>query len=198
MDEEPTADEAPPPDGRTWLPIAAAGAVVVVLVAVVVFLSTRQGDGTVGRVLTCPAAFKATSARPAWVPAKPSGVSAGKNLVPDQSPTFTVVCLYRAASPSSTAARRALSGHKQVAGDLDVIRKTLRTLPRAKGSTCPGRRAASAAADYLVGLTYATGSSWISVPADSCAGASNGSFHTSTELTGRAAAAYRTGRWPSS
>ena len=203
------ADDGPrlPTGGRyTWLPIAAAAAAVAALVGLTFALGPGQNRGapsasslsstaassTTASPLTCPTKYVHAMRGKLWVPAPPRGVDATAHLAPDETPAHVVVCAY--VTPTSLA----LTGAKQLTGDLAATTATLTRLPRHDPSparVCATYMTPADSENYLIGLTFSRGTLWVSVPGQHCQGASNGVFDTDQNLRDYAAASYRSGRW---
>ena len=179
---------------RSWLPIAAAAAVVAVASVVLVIAQSRSHSpqrpaATSGTSVDCPVQYNTVVNEP-WVPVDPEGVDGKARMVPDETPTTVRVCAYLHDDHGALTAERA------VHGDLAAVTQTLTWLPSGTNSfPCPTYLAATDSDNYLIGLSYADGRVWVAAPGNHCAGASNGEFRTTANLSALADAAYTSGVW---
>lgn len=203
-DDLPAASEPGDDQSLTWLPFAGAAAVALLIASVIVFVGAGS-DNYVGTktdadgALTCPATYQQRrfgDHKKAWVPVEPTGVDGGPNLVPDSLPSHVTICRYGAtAAAFDRPVKVELTGHRTLTGGLRAATKELSALPKARDGVgvCPPGGAVD---NYLVGLTFATGLLWVSVPGGACLEPSNGDFTTSAGLSVRVAAAYEARVWP--
>lgn len=194
---------------RSWLATGAAAAACVATPAVAVALVSSHHDtarpatrpGSASATLTCPKAYDLSA--PTWVPAEPDGVDGAARLAPLTPPSSVLVCAYvhdnDAASPHDRTT--ALTGGRTLAGNLDAVSTALGWAPRSIDGAehpCTLEERFTDPDRYLVGLTYAGATIWVSAPGNHCSGSSNGVFTSDTNFAGEVAAALRTGDWPAS
>jgi hypothetical protein len=151
---------------------------------------------------TCPT--KLTGAPPT-VPAPPTkGLDATDRLVPAEAPLHAVVCRYGAdqardgrTKPSKNADPVSATGARQLTGGLNAIPADLLLPPRSADFACAGV-GIGAHADYLMGLSYPTGTIWLTSPSvDDCTESGNGRFTTYGAFGDQMASAFASGRWTS-
>lgn len=192
-----------------WMPAPATAAVVLALVAVFAAQgcgarpaargTTRTGPVTGAltarvRALTCPTDYRATATQAPWVPAKPHGVDASARLAPDETPTTVVVCAYL----HRIGTGGLVTGRRVLAGKLGGVRDVLAYVPRSTTSPpCTAILLGTDGDNFLLGLTYGSGTVWVSAPGNHCSGSGNGSFRAAPNLSSFARAAYLSGRWTS-
>lgn len=179
-----------------WAAAGAAAAVAAIVIAVTLIWtrgSAREQLPTSSAALTCPTTYRHASApTTGWVPADPTGIDGTKRLAPNETPRQAVVCAYLGPDVGSITGERALTG------DLGPVTETLTWQPRplpGQGRACVQYLAMTDGDDYLIGLTYADGTEWVSVPGDHCKGATNGEFETQANLRAYADDAYTSGHW---
>lgn len=207
-DEAPTAAQfhAVPRRHRSpWLPAAAAAVVVAVAsIAAVTIARSNHHSATrppaAAAPLTCPETSRQSGPTP-WVPTPPSGTDGASRLVPVVTPSDAVVCAYLPTDPPGSppvkTAGAALTASVHLSGDLSGIASDLSWLPRDHGATrpCTADLQATDADNYLLGLTYADQTLWVSVPGDHCMGSSNGEFASTANLRAQVAASYAARAW---
>ncbi|MFN2518027.1 MAG: hypothetical protein ABR604_03130, partial [Jatrophihabitantaceae bacterium] len=184
-----------------WLAAATAACVVAIAVLVAVVASPRgerQRDaaapGPDAAALACPKQYRAADPGRIWVPAQAQRVDGASRLVPKQTPAHVVLCAYLQGNRLPTT----LSGSEELGGDLAAVTRTLTWLPRQlpkQSMPCTLDLRPTDGDAYLVGLTYPTGTVWVSAPGNHCEGASNGEFATTVNLLPWVAASYGAGAW---
>jgi hypothetical protein len=172
----------------------AVGATVLAVLAFAVPPSVLLGGGSapVSTPLACP---QVHTGAPPWVPDLPRGVDGRSRLVPPQAPVRAVVCAYAGMNTDPEQAGWALTSGQELTAGLDGLADDLtlaarRTAPVA----CPA--VGGPQVNYLLGLTYQTGTLWLSTADDpgQCSLASNGLF-TANGIGKAVATAYDAGRW---
>lgn len=198
------------PDDRTltWWPIAGA-AIVAALVVLVIVLAGPGEDNHVGSkidnggALVCPDSYEQRAfvrngkIQKPWVPVEPTGVGGDTTLVPDTEPSHVTLCQYSSTrTDTDNAVEVKLSGHRTLDSGLREVTKDLTDEPKRQSSSTGCTSSGGAKEDYLIGLRFATGLLWVSVPANDCLGATNGKFVTGSSLTARVTRAYEARAWP--
>jgi hypothetical protein len=160
--------------------------------------SEPQSAGRPGKIrpLACPANFPGTAP---WVPARPQGIDGRSRMVPQQAPSRAMICAYQVGSNSGRSPTSALTGTRQLAGRLTELASDLTWLPRELHGTsyaCAGIGLGEQT-NYLLGLTYPTGTQWVSSTDDvsDCTTTSNGPFTSQVNIGGQVAASYRSATW---
>jgi len=169
-----------------------------VCVAMAACASAPQSAGRTGKItpLACPASFPGTAP---WVPDRPRGIDGRSRMVPQQAPSRAMICAYKVGSESGRSATSALTGTRQLAGPLAELASDLTWLPRQLHGTsyaCAGIGLGEQT-NYLLGLTYPTGTQWVSSTDDvsDCTTTSNGPFTSQVNIGGQIAASYRSATW---
>lgn len=137
---------------------------------------------------------------PTLVPAKPTIGGTTDALVPDQVPSYAVVCSYPAGSNTEqtpTASSYRLQSSVQVKSGLEAIPDDLGHLMAGSGKNRPCTAMGGAQTQTLLGLQYARGVVWVANLAEpnNCSASSNGVFTTPTSLGREFTDAARTGVW---
>jgi hypothetical protein len=195
--------------GRSnWYVVAAAAVVVVAVVVVAVVAGVWAARGPSHnapatksipvRAMSCPSVY---AGRAPWVPAKPTGVDTHARLVPPQPPATALICAYDGVNGSSRQRNWALTGQRQLAGELGRISAELSWLPRnAPDAKYACGAVAGRQVNYLIGLAYQGGGTiWVSATDEPnfCVRGSNGAFTTDPGAAGRdVTKALTTGTWP--
>jgi hypothetical protein len=156
----------------------------------------RQASPGSGHVapLSCSARY---AGQDPWVPAQPAGIDGHARLVPQQTPSFALICAYAGSNLASRQTGWALSGRQQLTGGLAALAAQLSWQPRSTSFVCPdvgGRQV-----NYLIGLTYRGGGRvWVAATQDpsGCTAASNGEFTSSGLVGPTVSQAFASGRWP--
>jgi hypothetical protein len=182
----------------SWRAAAVIVAVVALCGAAAACGSAPVTGGDTGKItpLSCPAAF----AGPApWVPGPAQGIDSSSRMVPQQTPSQAMICAYLVAESTGGSAEPALTGTRQVAGRLDELATDLTWLPRELAGTsyaCPSIGLGQQT-NYLLGLTYSTGTEWVSSTDDvsDCTTTSNGRFTSHVNIGAQVAASYRVASW---
>ena len=113
-------------------------------------------------------------------------------MVPRQAPSRALICAYNvgAGRPGS-----ALTGTRHLAGRFAELAADLTWLPRqpAGASYACAAVGLGRQTDYLLGLTYPTGTEWVSSTDDvsECTTTSNGRFTSQVDIGAQVAASYR-------
>ena len=202
---------SPQPGGsRTLAPILGALAIVAVaIVAILVFGAGSDPGNPTGsegtavasdKALACPRLYTQTrDDTNGWVPHTPQGLNGDDQLVPDdESPTHAVVCAYLGGAEPNVAKMIPLTGRSVLKGSLAGLVRTLSAEPRISTSNNTACAAVLTRADtrnYVLGLSYGSSKLWISAAGYHCAGSTNGSFTTRTNLSAAAAASYAAKKW---
>jgi hypothetical protein len=147
--------------------------------------------------LTCPATRAERAVT--WVPARPVGVAATSQLVPEQPPSRALICAYGGDGLT------ALAGDKDLTQGLEALAGELAWLPPPEAIGCGGPGVAPLApvakdpfpAAYLIGLSYPDGELWVATSdnGETCPDTSNGAFTTSVGIGPQTRTAYGSGRW---
>jgi hypothetical protein len=196
--------EAAPRRTFRWVPAVAAAACVAAVAAIIVGITHSQGHRNAAitptptptlaaPVLDCPktppAATSATDLYP-LPPRRPDTLDVTDRLVPATPPVHAVVCTY--VHPHS----RTLTGSRIVDNDLANIPTALGSYPpQTVSPSCAAYLSITDGDVYLIGLSYPTGTMWITAPDNHCAGSSNGHFVTNAHVAATAIPAYRSGTW---
>lgn len=193
---------------RTLAPLIGALAVFAVVLALIFGVGSRGTGSAVGspgtavasdKALACPAAYQQTrNDTNGWVPHGPRGLNGDDRLVTTATPTHVVVCAYLDGADPSVTKTITLSGRSVLTGSLSGLVTTLSRLPRLNASRNTACASVLTQADtraYLFGLRYGSATLWVSAPGYHCAGSTNGSFTTGTNLSADAAASYQAKRW---
>jgi hypothetical protein len=186
-----------PPRRPGWiLPAAAAAVVLLVAGALLGLRAAAKSSPTTAttKALTCPKAYGQPDKT--WVPSLPRGVDVVDRLVPTAIPATATVCHY--ASPhDEPGGGRKLSGQRTLRAGLAALRDLLtNAAPETRNPLlCLAIGYAGDHDNYLLGLTYAGGSVWLSATG-SCTGSSNGRFSSLLGLQSVFKLAGQTGRWP--
>jgi hypothetical protein len=189
-----------PPRWRPWMAVASAAAFVLALAIGVAVLRPHPGRSAPPvhrQVLACPHRYHTGTSVP-WVPAPPNRAGARDRLAPPVTPTGLLVCAYVGPREPAPRGPADLTGSRQLTGDLSRAAATLSLLPRlnpAARVACTANRPKTDDDYDLFGLTYPTGTVWISAPGDHCGGSGNGQFRSSANLLRFAIAALSSGRW---
>lgn len=182
-----------------WVPAVAVAAGVTVMIGIVVAVvphapSRHTTAALTAAVLACPATSPTnTSPRDLYPlpPRRANALTVSDRLVPATTPVHAVVCAYL----HPDAGR--LTGSRVVDRGLATLPGMLAWLPpqnaAAQGCTLDIRP--TDGDSYLIGLSYPSGTMWVSAPGNHCLGSSNGRFVTSTHVATETISAYRTGRW---
>lgn len=187
---------------RAWtLVAAAAAAACVIAVAIVAVAVTRGGSHKRDTIsapppsLVCPStpptAVAPTRSYPLPAPRK-EAITLSDRLAPSATPVHATVCAYvrrGSTRPNGSSARLIDQG-------LANLAELISWIPPGAPGTCTLNLALTDGDVYLLGLTYRTGTLWISAPDDHCLGASNGRFTTPTHLATTIKAALDAGAWP--
>ena len=190
------------------------GALAVAVVAVVLVVTLGSGsnpgdptgsEGTAvarDKALACPRQYRQTRGDTnGWVPHGPKGINGDDRLVAADTPTHAVVCAYLAGADPNVSKEISLTGRSKLSGSLSGLIKTLSALPRQSSTrtvTCATLLTTADRRNYLVGLSYGEATLWVSAPGYHCAGSTNGSFSTGTNVAGDAAASYAAKKWVAS
>jgi len=155
------------------------------------------GDSGKARQLSCPARFVGTAP---WVPDRPRGIDGNSRLVPQQAPSQALICAYGLSAANPGATESTLKGSRHLTGPLDALAADLTWLPRQPhGSTyaCGGMGIGIERTNYLIGLTYPSGTEWVSSTDDegNCTTTSNGRFASQVNIGSYVTAAYRSTKW---
>ncbi|WP_375486563.1 hypothetical protein [uncultured Jatrophihabitans sp.] len=202
------------PSGRrssTLAPLLGALAVAVVAIVLVVTLgngrdpgSPTGSEGTAvarDKALACPRQYRQTGGDTnGWVPHAPRGVNGDDRLVSDDTPTHAVVCAYLDGAEPNVSKEVSLTGRSKLSGSLSGLVRTLSALPRISSTSdraggCASVLTKADSRDYLFGLSYGSATLWVSAPGYRCAGSTNGSFITGTNVAGYASASYAAKKW---
>lgn len=156
-----------------------------------------DGDSGKLRQLSCPARFVGTAP---WVPDRPRGIDGNSRLAPQQAPSRALICAYGRSAANPGATEYTLKSSRQLTGPLDALAGDLTWLPRQlHGSTyaCGGMGIGLDRTNYLIGLTYPTGTEWVSSTDDegNCTTTSNGRFTSQLNIGPYVTAAYRSTKW---
>jgi hypothetical protein len=161
--------------------------------------STRPTGDDPGqpRQLSCPATFVGTAP---WVPDRPRGIDGDSRLAPQQPPDRAVICAYRLSPANPGANESLLKGSRELNGTLDALAADLTWLPRqlpGSGYACAVMGTGLYLMNYLIALTYPTGTEWVSSTDDQggCTTTSNGRFTSPLNIGPYVTAAYRSARW---
>ena len=197
-----------PDHSRTLAPVLGALAIAVLALVLIftVGVSNDSSSPAAARAtkvakdkgLTCPTSYSQTGGDTnGWVPIQPQGLNGDDALVPDQTPTHAVVCAYLAGAQPAVTKSVALTGRHLLTGSLAGLVRTLSAAPRIGGAkaACAAVLTQADSRDYLIGLRYGSSALWVSAPGYHCAGSTNGSFTTSENISGSAAASYAAGKW---
>ncbi len=198
-----------PDHSRTLAPVLGALAIAVVALVLIFTVgvskdSTSPAAARATKVakdkgLTCPQTYSQTGGDAnGWVPIEPQGLNGDDALLPDQTPTHAVVCAYLAGAQPAVTKSVALTGRRVLTGSLAGLVRTLSAAPRigsAGQPACSANLTKADTRDYLLGLRYGKATLWVSAPGYHCAGSTNGSFTTGTNVATYAAASYAAGRW---
>ena len=115
----------------------------------------------------------------------------GQQLVPEQSPTAAVVCVYQFDRVTSQVSHR----NTTVSGDLsrvvDLAKVPLYDSGQACSAVIPDHTT-----NYRLGLTYPSGKLWISTFKQECASSSNGTVRVYAAIYPVLAEIAETGTWP--
>ncbi len=197
--EAPTAAEFTPAvrARRALVPVLVLTmvATVALAVAAVALASRDRVTNRPADTVSCPAVLPASTTSTAGVPSLPRGVDGHSRLAPDRTPTSVVICKF--AAPASGGH---LTGTRTLAESFHAVQETLTWAPRAVGPyycTGVGRSESQLQPQFLVGVTYADTSMWVSAPAGCpLRPSTNGQFNSAVDLVSYARAAYSTGTWP--
>lgn len=190
--------DAPSDRSLSWWPLVGA-AVIVGLVVVLLLVAGSGGGDRIGTktdsdgALTCPPTYKVHDFDH-WVPTDASGVNGKKKLVPDAKPSHVTICRYAYATPSRGKTVHAkLSGHRTLTNGLRALTGDLSKLHKSNSDGGGILVVGETQSVYLIGLTFASGVVWVSVPDGNSA--SNGQFTTSSALHGKVAKAFESRAW---
>ncbi len=198
-----------PDNSRTLAPILGAAAIAVLALVAIFTVSVKNTDSSPSaaratklakdKALECPTTYTQTSDDTnGWVPIAPRGLNGDDALVPHETPTHAVVCAYLAGAEPSVSKAVPLSGRSVLEGNLAGLVSTLSAEPRTSSGSktaCTAVLTQSDMRNYLFGLRYGTATLWVSAPGYHCAGATNGSFVTRSNLATYAAASYTAKKW---
>jgi hypothetical protein len=110
-----------------------------------------------------------------------------------------MICAYKVGSNAGASRNSSLTGTRQLAGRLPDLATDLTWLPRQLRGTSYACAAIGSAqqTNYLLGLTYPTGTEWVSSTDDEgeCTTTSNGRFTSQIHIGAQLAASYRAATW---
>jgi hypothetical protein len=171
-------------------------AVVVALIMCGSAAACAERRGQNAAPLSCPATFVGTAP---WVPDQPDGIDGGTRMAPSQAPARAFICAYHLVGDVARADESSLTGKRQLTGGFSELATDLTWLPpKLAGSlyACAdiglGQRT-----NFLIGLTYPTGTEWVSSTDDAaeCTTTSNGRFTSSLNIGAQVAASYKAATW---
>lgn len=151
-----------------------------------------SGSAPTGAPLACPQVY--AGAAP-WVPDPPRGVDGQSRLIPPQPPARALLCAYDGDTGAVSQAGLALTGSRELSGGLDRLASDLTLVTRrASEVACTARGGPQV--NYLLGLTYDSGTLWVSASDDPnrCNAATNGQF-TANYIGEALTASYTAGTW---
>ena len=151
-----------------------------------------SGVRVTGAPLPCPTSVpKATTPADLYPLPKlgPHPLTVTDRLVPLVAPVAAVVCSYLESVRSHTVTHVVDEGLANIPGLLGTVP------PQTNQPMCPSNLLSTDGDVYLIGLTYSTGTMWISAPDNHCSGSSNGQFTTTAHVATAAIQASRYGTW---
>jgi hypothetical protein len=144
--------------------------------------------------LVCPGQY--TGVAP-WLPDQAAGIDAGSGLVPAATPSSAVVCAYRGSNMDKVQSGWALSGQRQLSGDLAGIAELAWSPRKPGGQPMMCTDMGGPQTNYLLGLTYPDGTEWVSATDEpnGCVGTTNGDFNSLSNAGAQVGASFAAGSW---
>jgi hypothetical protein len=158
-----------------------------------------HSSGPASALGACPSDYDGSGSVP-WVPRSPAGIEGSDRLVPEDTPTSAVICAYVNPASITSDPGGPLSGTRTLTSGLSTLAVDLAWSPRLlpdQGIGCAGV-GLTPEPGYLLGLTYPTGTEWVSSAiTGGCPSSSNGVFVTPTNIAYQVQASYAAGTWVS-